>query len=73
MTRAEKTTAIAELKEKFNNSSFFYLTDSSTLTVPQVNKLRRLCFEKGVEMKVIKNKIKHPGRRSYGNAADLPA
>ena len=57
MTRAEKTTAIAELKEKFNNSSFFYLTDSSTLTVPQVNKLRRLCFEKGVEMKVIKNTL----------------
>ncbi len=57
MTRAEKTTAIAELKEKFSNNSFFYLTDSSTLTVKQVNKLRGLCFEKGVEMKVIKNTL----------------
>lgn len=57
MTRAEKTTAIAELKEKFSNNSFFYLTDSSTLTVEQVNKLRRLCFEKGVEMKVVKNTL----------------
>lgn len=57
MTRAEKTTAIAELKEKFSNNSFFYLTDSSTLTVEQVNKLRGLCFEKGVEMKVIKNTL----------------
>ena len=57
MTRAEKTTAIAELKEKFSNSSFFYLTDSSTLTVEQVNKLRGLCFEKGVEMKVVKNTL----------------
>jgi large subunit ribosomal protein L10 len=57
MTRAEKTTAIAELKEKFSNSSFFYFTDSSTLTVEQVNKLRRACFEKGVEMKVVKNTL----------------
>ena len=57
MTRAEKTTAIAELKEKFSNNSFFYLTDSSTLTVEQVNKLRGLCYEKGVEMKVVKNTL----------------
>jgi large subunit ribosomal protein L10 len=57
MTRAEKTTAIAELKEKFSNNSFFYLTDSSTLTVEQVNNLRGLCFEKGVEMKVVKNTL----------------
>lgn len=57
MTRADKTTAIEELKEKFSNSSFFYLTDSSTLTVEQVNKLRRACFEKGVEMKVVKNTL----------------
>jgi len=57
MTRAEKTTAIAELKEKFSNSSFFYLTDASTLTVEQVSKLRGLCFEKGVEMKVVKNTL----------------
>ena len=57
MTRAEKTTAIAELKDKFSNSSFFYLTDSSTLTVEQVNNLRKLCFDQGVEMKVVKNTL----------------
>ncbi len=57
MTRAEKSAAISELKEKFSNNSFFYLTDSSTLTVEQVNKLRGLCYEKGVEMKVIKNTL----------------
>ena len=57
MTRAEKTTAISELKEKFSNHSFFYLTDSSTLTVEQINKLRGLCFEKGVELKVVKNTL----------------
>jgi len=57
MTRAEKGNQIEELKEKFSNSSFFYLTDSSTLSVEQVNQLRKICFEKGVEMKVVKNTL----------------
>jgi len=57
MTRTDKTAAIEELKEKFSNSSFFYLTDSSTLTVEQVNKLRGMFFEKGIEMKVVKNTL----------------
>lgn len=57
MTKAQKTALIAELKQKFSESSFFYITDSSTLTVEQVNKLRALCFEKGVEMKVVKNTL----------------
>ena len=57
MTRSEKSAAIDVLKEKFENNAFFYLTDSSMLTVEQVNKLRRLCYEKGVEMKVVKNTL----------------
>lgn len=57
MNRAQKTAAIEELKGKFEDSSFFYLTDSSTLTVEKVNQLRRLCFDKGVEMKVVKNTL----------------
>lgn len=55
MTREEKTTAIEQIREELTNSSFFYLADSSTLTVAKVNKLRRLCFEKGITMKVTKN------------------
>jgi large subunit ribosomal protein L10 len=57
MTRAEKSATIEVLKEKISNSSFFYITDSSTLTVEQVNKLRRMCFEKGIEMTVVKNTL----------------
>ncbi len=57
MTRAEKTAMIEQLKEKFANASFFYFTDSSTLTVEQVNNLRRKLFEVGVEMKVVKNTL----------------
>ncbi len=57
MTKAEKTATIEVLKEKFENSPFFYITDSSKLNVAQINKLRRICFEKGVEMKVVKNTL----------------
>ena len=57
MTKAEKTATIEALKEKFSGIDSFYLADSSTLTVEQVNKFRKLCFEKGIEMKVVKNTL----------------
>ena len=57
MIRTEKEKAVKILKKKFKNNNFFYLTDSSQLTVEEVNNLRRKCFEKGVEMKVVKNTL----------------
>ena len=46
MTREEKTLQIQTLKDKFSNSQFFYITDSSTLSVEKINQFRRLCFDK---------------------------
>ena len=57
MTRTDKGLLVEELKEKFENSSYFYVTDASTLTVAKINQLRRICFEKGVEVQVIKNAL----------------
>ncbi len=57
MTRSEKEKAVKRLKKKFKDNNFFYLTDSSELTVAQVNDLRGKCFEKGVELKVVKNTL----------------
>ncbi len=57
MTKAEKNATIEALKEKFSSTEFFYLTDSSTLTVEEINKFRGLCYEKGIEMRVIKNTL----------------
>jgi large subunit ribosomal protein L10 len=57
MTREEKAVIIGELTQKFNENPFFYITDTSDLTVAEVNALRRLCFERGVEYKVIKNTL----------------
>ncbi len=57
MTREDKVTAIAELKEELGGTPFFYLTDSSTLPVEKINKFRRMCFEKGITVKVAKNTL----------------
>lgn len=57
MTKQEKAVVIDELKEKFSNSQFFYVADSSAMTVEQINTLRRSFFEKGIEMKVVKNTL----------------
>lgn len=57
MTKAEKQATINVLKEKFSQNNFFYLTDSSTLTVNEINKLRKNCFENGIEYKVFKNTL----------------
>ena len=57
MTREEKTAAIDELKGDLLDTPFFYLADSSTLPVAKINKFRRMCFERGITMKVAKNTL----------------
>lgn len=57
MTKQEKNEVIEALKEKFSQYNNFYITDTESLTVAQVSKLRRVCFSKQVEMKVAKNTL----------------
>lgn len=57
MTREEKTQLIAGLTEKFQQTDHFYITDTSGLTVAQINKFREMCFKKCVEYKVVKNTL----------------
>ncbi len=57
MTKDQKNEAIESLKEKFNQYNNFYVTNTTALSVAQVNKLRRICFNKQVEMKVAKNTL----------------
>jgi len=57
MTKQQKNEVIELLKEKFNQYSNFYITDTESLTVAQVTNLRRTCFNKQVELKVAKNTL----------------
>jgi large subunit ribosomal protein L10 len=57
MNTAQKSEAIELLKNKFSQYSNFYVTNTESLTVAQISKLRRTCFEKNVEMQVAKNTL----------------
>jgi large subunit ribosomal protein L10 len=57
MTKQEKNDVIEVLKGKFSQYNNFYITDTESLTVSQVGKLRSHCFNKQVEMKVAKNTL----------------
>lgn len=57
MTKQEKNEVIELLKGKFSQYNNFYVTNTESLTVEQLGKLRRACFNKNVEMKVAKNTL----------------
>lgn len=76
MTRTEKEATVELLKEKFSNTEHFYITNASTLTVEQINKLRAMLFEKGIEMRVVKNTLARkalealPEEKNYAEVFD---
>lgn len=57
MTKDQKNEVIEVLKGKFSQYDNFYITDTESLSVEQVTKLRRACFDKNVEMRVAKNTL----------------
>jgi large subunit ribosomal protein L10 len=57
MTKDQKNEVIEQLKDKFSQYNNFYVTNTESLSVEQVGKLRRICFSKKVEMKVAKNTL----------------
>jgi len=57
MTREEKAQLISDLTEKLKETDHFYITDTSGLTVSEVNKFREMCFKKGVDYKMVKNTL----------------
>jgi large subunit ribosomal protein L10 len=57
MRKEEKNQVIEELKEEFSKVPNFYFADTTSMTVEQVNKFRRICFEKGVKVRLAKNTL----------------
>lgn len=67
MTKEQKNEVIEVLKGKFSQYNNFYVTDTESLTVAQIGKLRRACFNKQVEMKVAKNTLIKKALESLDN------
>jgi len=57
MNRIEKEAIVAELVDAFNSNSIVYLTDTNGLSANSTNKFRRLLFENGIQMRMVKNTL----------------
>lgn len=67
MKKEEKHEIVLDLKQKLTAHNNFYITDTSNLTVAQVNVIRRKCFEKGIKMQVAKNTLIRKAMEATGN------
>jgi len=57
MTKEEKVIFVQELTERLKSNPNIYVTDAGGLTVAQVSKLRGLCYDAGVSMRIVKNTL----------------
>lgn len=57
MKKEEKTQLIDSLAEQLKGANSFYLTDISTLNAATTSRLRRTCFKKNVQLRVVKNTL----------------
>lgn len=57
MNKAEKTKIIDDLAGELSHNRVIYLADMGGMAVKDVNSFRRLCFNKNVRVKTIKNTL----------------
>jgi len=57
MKKEEKNQLVDSLTKELSSSSNFYLTDISELNVETINNIRRLCFNRDIKLKVVKNTL----------------
>lgn len=67
MNKDQKNEVVELLKGKFSQYNNFYITNTESLSVAQVNHLRKVCFDKNVEMKVAKNTLIKKALESLDN------
>lgn len=67
MKKEEKHEIVLDLQEKIASHNTFYITDTSNLTVAQVNVIRRKCFERGITIQVAKNTLIRKAMEASGN------
>jgi large subunit ribosomal protein L10 len=57
MKKEEKTQLIDSLADQIKGASSFYLADTSTLNAETTSRLRRTCFKRNVQLRVVKNTL----------------
>jgi len=75
MRREEKNAIIDDLTRKLQQYNHFYLTDISSLNAEKTSQLRRKCFEKDVQLIVVKNtlfrKALEKSEKDFGNIFNI--
>ncbi|MFA6873608.1 MAG: 50S ribosomal protein L10 [Bacteroidaceae bacterium] len=59
MRKEDKSTNIKMIASAISEYAHFYLVDLTALNAEKTSALRRKCFEKGIKLMVIKNKLLH--------------
>ena len=67
MNKYRKQELVAELSDELSKTPYFYIVDSSNMTVAEINKFRRKCFEKNVKYRVFKNTIICRALKKFNN------
>jgi large subunit ribosomal protein L10 len=67
MNRDQKNAIVNDLAQKLEDNKHFYLTDIEALNAEATSKLRRKCFESGIELIVVKNTLLKKALEQFGN------
>lgn len=70
MNREEKNRIIDNLTDSISNAKHFYLADISNLDAEITSKLRRACFEKEVNLVVVKNTLLKKALQNFDGKFD---
>ena len=73
MNKIEKHTIVAELVDSFNANNIVYLCDTDGLSANATNSFRKMLYENGVQMRMVKNTLlKLAMDQSDKDFAELP-
>ncbi|MGB0523240.1 MAG: 50S ribosomal protein L10 [Flammeovirgaceae bacterium] len=70
MTKEEKYALVDELSEKLANTDYFYIANTAGMTVAQMSEFRGMCFNAGLEYKIVKNTLIAKALERLDNEAD---
>lgn len=70
MKKSEKNQFIDDLAEQLKEAGSFYLTDTSALNAETTSRLRRTCFKRNVQLKVVKNSLLKKAFEKSGKSFD---
>jgi large subunit ribosomal protein L10 len=70
MRQEEKNVIINSLQEQINRYNHFYLTDISELNAHDTSMLRRMCFEREIELVVVKNTLLRKALEKFSGMYD---